>query len=465
MAIEPINESRHFAVDELFFSTTDPKGRIQRANRVFQRIAGYTWEQLHNRPHNIIRHPEMPRAIFQIFWDYLLAGRPVAAFVKNMANDGRYYWVVALANPIPGGFLSVRFKPTSPLLGQVSSLYAALRTLEVSIEDRANDRKAAIAASTQALGQKLGALGFANYDAFMRHILKHEMASRDEQLSAAGAQHQVAGKGIHNKELDERRETAALFDKLITILNALFADLEVYTKINQVVRAKSESVTEISESFRVSALNGVIAVAKLGSATAGLRPVLGQLRALSGEITKESVRLSGALDDLVKDVELVEFDLNAARLQVQMTSQFAYELLQEASEGDTPVSADRAADASVEVLHASSCETVKRALSHLATIKGRLDALTDSQARLLETSHSLRPIYLTGRIEMAEGAGARLATVFKDVGDQLEETATNLDGLKAVLADLEAHLAKGLAHAAAVEETIEEIDSHLRVAV
>jgi ABC-type transporter Mla subunit MlaD len=65
---------------------------------------------------------------------------------------------------------------------------------------------------------------------------------------------------------------------------------------------------------------------------------------------------------------------------------------------------------------------------------------------------------------MADGAGAKLAAVFKDVGDQLEETATNLDGLKDLLQDLEAHLVSGLSHAEQVEEAIAQIDAQMNTA-
>jgi hypothetical protein len=108
-----------------------------------------------------------------------------------------------------------------------------------------------------------------------------------------------------------------------------------------------------------------------------------------------------------------------------------------------------------------SSKTVERTLSGLSAIKDRLKTLTASQIKLLESSHSLRPIYLTGRIEMADGAGPRLATVFKDVGDQLEETATNLNGLKNLQRDLEAHLVRGLSHGERVEEAIAQIDAQM----
>ena len=114
-------------------------------------------------------------------------------------------------------------------------------------------------------------------------------------------------------------------------------------------------------------------------------------------------------------------------------------------------------------LHTSSCETVGKALRGLASIKQRLNTLTESQARLLDSSHFLRPIYLTGKIEMAEGSGSKLATVFEQVGGQLKEIGTNLSELKTLLEDLGVHLVRGLARGEQVEAAIAQIDSQMNV--
>jgi len=465
-AIELINESREFAAQELFFSTTDLKGHIQRANSVFQRIAGYSWNELNNKPHNIIRHPDMPRIVFQILWDHIQDGQPVVAFVKNLAHDGRYYWVVALVTPMPGGYLSVRFKPTSPLLATIKTLYAELRSIEAAIESDSNDRKGAIAASGEALKKNLDALGFANYDDFMGQVLKKEMQSRESQLSAL-ARYSSGGSAIEHAAasrtpaLDSLRTSAEMFDKQVEVLNTLFGDLEAYVGISQGVREKSGGVTDISESLRVSALNGVIAVDRLGAKAAGLRPVLDWLRALSGEISQTGIRLSESLDELVRDVDRVVFGLSAAKLQIEMTAQFAHELVDHACAGEVKTGHDRMTEGAVGILHSSSCDTVRGALGGLEAIKRRLKVLTESQSRLLDTSNSLRPVYLTGKIEMADVAGAKLSAVFHDVGEQLQETGANLDGLRDVLRELDSHLDRGLAHGARVEQTIMQIDSHL----
>src|ERR1039457_1321614 len=140
-----IDEPRPLAIEELFFSTTDKKGLTDKANHIFVRVSGFSSNELRNKPHNLVRHPDMPRAVFQIFWDYIQASRPVVAYVKNRAKDGRYYWVVALASPTPDGYLSVRFKPSSPLWSKATDLYQRLRRVEQSIEQSGGTKKAAIA--------------------------------------------------------------------------------------------------------------------------------------------------------------------------------------------------------------------------------------------------------------------------------------------------------------------------------
>ena len=77
---------------------------------------------------------------FRLLWDNLLAGLPVAAYVKNMAADGSHYWVMACVVPCGDGFLSVRLKPTSPLPADaephVLSLRRATRPMRVARFDQ-----------------------------------------------------------------------------------------------------------------------------------------------------------------------------------------------------------------------------------------------------------------------------------------------------------------------------------------
>jgi PAS domain S-box-containing protein len=85
--------------NDLIVSKTDLTGRITYANEVFCKIAGYSEAELLGKPHSIIRHPDMPRAVFKYLWDTALEGREVFAYVKNLARNGDFYWVFAHVTP------------------------------------------------------------------------------------------------------------------------------------------------------------------------------------------------------------------------------------------------------------------------------------------------------------------------------------------------------------------------------
>jgi len=90
---EPINEEIELKNNVYIESDTDPKGIITYVNDYFAEISRYSAEELIGQPHSIVRHPDMPKVLFKILWDRLQAGENFVAAVKNLAKDGRYYWV------------------------------------------------------------------------------------------------------------------------------------------------------------------------------------------------------------------------------------------------------------------------------------------------------------------------------------------------------------------------------------
>jgi hypothetical protein len=107
--------------------------------------------------------------------------------VKNMANDGTYYWVLATVMAVGDGYLSVRLKPTSPLLATVAALYDELRGIEMTIENRGGSVKQAMAASGERLMERLAELGFPDYQSFMYVALPTELRGYLEARGAAQA--------------------------------------------------------------------------------------------------------------------------------------------------------------------------------------------------------------------------------------------------------------------------------------
>jgi aerotaxis receptor len=164
-----------FTADELIYSRTDDRGVILAGNEVFQRLSGQDWRELIGAPHRIIRHPDMPKGFFHLFWQQLKNGEPAVGYVKNRSKDGGHYWVLANAIPCPGGYFSIRMKPSSPLFDKVREEYAAL-------VDRERREDLTAQASAQILLERLGQMGFADYTQFMSSAAEQEVQFRNQAL-------------------------------------------------------------------------------------------------------------------------------------------------------------------------------------------------------------------------------------------------------------------------------------------
>ncbi|MCC7167929.1 MAG: PAS domain-containing protein [Rhodospirillales bacterium] len=90
---------RRFSESDVIVSKTDLRGVITYVNRSFMKISGYSEPELLGLPHSLVRHPEMPRAIFKLLWEVLGAGREVFAYVLNRCKSGDHYWVFAHVTP------------------------------------------------------------------------------------------------------------------------------------------------------------------------------------------------------------------------------------------------------------------------------------------------------------------------------------------------------------------------------
>ncbi|MGM0434366.1 MAG: PAS domain-containing protein [Pseudomonadota bacterium] len=121
-----------FGADERLISTTNLRGVIQNANETFIRVSGFSQKELEDQPHNVVRHPDMPEAVYENFWSTLKAGRPWMGVVKNRCKNGDHYWVSAYVSPVyqngeKVGFQSVRTNATPEQKERASSLYRRMK--------------------------------------------------------------------------------------------------------------------------------------------------------------------------------------------------------------------------------------------------------------------------------------------------------------------------------------------------
>lgn len=113
------------------YSRTDLKGLITEANEAFCQLSGYTVDEMLGQPHNLVRHPDMPKEAFADLWRTVQEGRPWQGLVKNRRKDGGFYWVIANASPVREngrivGYQSLRYKPSRDLIRVVAPVYAKI---------------------------------------------------------------------------------------------------------------------------------------------------------------------------------------------------------------------------------------------------------------------------------------------------------------------------------------------------
>jgi len=151
--ITPTNNERTFGVDEIIVSKTNEKGHITYANDVFLKLALYEEDEVLGAPHSLVRHPDMPRAVFKLLWDTIQAGEEIFAYVINMAKNGDHYWVFAHVTPsfdADGkivGYHSNRRVPEPGPLVKVKALYQQL----LAEENRHPNRRVGMEASHRML--------------------------------------------------------------------------------------------------------------------------------------------------------------------------------------------------------------------------------------------------------------------------------------------------------------------------
>lgn len=172
--IVPSGRETFFNEEDIIVSKTDLRGIITYANDVFEHVSGYSQAELIGAPHNILRHPSMPRCVFRLLWDTIKTGEEVFAYVNNMAKNGDNYWVFAHVTPSYDaegkhvGYHSNRRVPYADALPKVKDLYAAL----LAEEAKHVSAQAATDAGYRLVAKVLGERGI-TYSQFVFSLSAH----------------------------------------------------------------------------------------------------------------------------------------------------------------------------------------------------------------------------------------------------------------------------------------------------
>jgi PAS domain S-box-containing protein len=415
------NVERPLALGELFFSTTDEKGVITAGNRVFEIVSGYPLDELIGRAHNVVRHPDMPRAVFRVLWDTIAAGAPVCAYVKNLAADGAYYWVLASVVPITGGYLSVRLAPGSEHFTLAQQLYGELTALERDVEGGdLRRRKQSIDASVARLGERLSELGYEDYGAFMRSAMPAEVARRAQRLPD---RHRQALATVPSGASGAVADILSEYGSMSEFLAALVTDLSRYAAVGHWLAEQSAYLRVLGDDVRLFAINAQIGASRLGEQGAALDAVARLLTEQSQATSPLVAKVAELAASTVGNIDDMTFQVALSTVQAEMIAVFAHELtdepeIQHSTAANMLALADglqRGSDRTFAALKSVS-EQIEDVIEHV----GRVGVGIDRLARLS----------LNGRIEVAgvDDAGS-IKTLFADVECQVRDARCRLAGI------------------------------------
>jgi hypothetical protein len=423
--IQPAGDERVVRPEDLFFSTTTRAGRIRFGNSVFVRMSAYSVDELTGAPHNIVRHPDMPAAVFKAMWDRLLSGKPMAGYVLNLAKDHKYYWVFATITPLGDGFLSVRMAPTvHHLMDPARELYRELRDDEDAALAAGLTRTEAAAAGEHRLEQRMHELGLNGYDEFMVEALSAEVAAR----AGLGT---LRGDGARGH--GPVAQVLAAATRLDAQLGLLVGRLDAYRELSEAVSGACQQAVAAAVE-----LDRAATAAQQGSAAmAGSVPVLanvGQVMVGPCHQTVDTlnslVRELGGLRNLVADLR---FRIALARLHNDMVGTFAREV----SAGGAPASSL----SEVPLL----CDALQEGIRHLAAtmtvVNDKLRAATHAVLRAGELLNDGRRFLGKWRfLVLKHRVGGQLAGYIEPIDTMLADGHDQLAMLHGLAANFQAQL-------------------------
>lgn len=316
----PTGGVHEVGVGQLFFSTTNRLGIIEQSNSVFSQVSRFPREELMGRPHNLIRHPDMPQGAFRLMWDTLQSGQPFCAYVKNLAKDGSDYTVFATVTPLGEGYLSVRSRPCrEDLLQACLGIYGAVRPDEIALRRQGVASRTSALVGAEKLLEGVQGAGFPTFEEFVWTVLPAEVKQRHE-LSGEPEMHPCEG------PLLELQTSAAAAHRLLgawlTRLDELQALIDgLGTEIPRLKAATTENSATATE------------VSQLLGGRTGLAPIMLSVN-LWATMTSDILEL---LDDLLGDLEALRmssaktrFRIALASLHVDAVRQFIEELIVDA---------------------------------------------------------------------------------------------------------------------------------------
>lgn len=403
----PNQNETPFELHELFFSKTNKKGIIESGNSIFTRVSEYDLEEIVGAPHNIVRHPGMPKSVFRLFWQTISTDQPIGAYVKNMSKSGSFYWVFAVAWPIPEGYISIRLKPSSGVFKTVQALYETLLTEEKSksIDD-----------VLEILLQTLNKIGFPSYKHFMATALVSELESRDQLLAGRSEVAIESNDPFLSRSLKQNEmvtlEYKNIFDALIQFL-----------KVGATLKKNVGAILTGCASVNKLTINMAIGSERAAEAGRTLATISNGFKKVADDIQLQVLEIDKSMDQLFSSITETQFQISGARLQGELIRVFLTESHQLGFKADTPEGAEFLNNYyQLCQLSLLSTEKAEQSLLELRTILRHFRSVSEE---LLMVINGLEIIRISGKIEVARLSAEHGDLIGKYI-DEMENFVHNI---------------------------------------
>lgn len=406
-----------FNINELFFSITDKESTILSGNEVFVRISGYTKDELIGKSHNIIRHPDMPRIVFKVLWDYLNAGKPIVAYVKNKTKEGRYYWVLAAVFPLNDHYISIRIKPTTELFTAAKELYANLLIAE---------SKGGMEESGRILPELLTGYGYENYDRFMSDALLQELKERQKFVSkvAINDNYHAASPSLQKLKVvyDYSRELMDEYDEWFDKIDTFIQVKSIFEEKGLLLRHHARDIVFLSLNASVSSYK-----VEKGGETFGV--LASDIRINAKENDTLITQIDTVVQQLSNSLNAIVFSVAGMRLQIEMVTYFIQEISCQNSE------------IQIGELSENICDLVALVVEYVDNskqVQGELDRQIEETLKHLgqleQQMMYLGYIQIYGIIEAAGSydESVRFGVIFSQLKTLVQETSQEIEAMEKI---------------------------------
>ena len=436
--IEPKNLESPFEIDELFFSITDPKGIILTGNDVFVKVSKMDREELIGKPHNVIRHPDMPRSIFKAVWQTIKAKKPFVGYVKNMAKDGSYYWVLAAIYPVTDEegnitkYISIRLKPTSKLFESIPKFYKEILEYEY---------KHGIDEALKYMLQRLKEMGFESYEEFAKKAFFEEILSREEILTSdeiKGCQVDLNSVTPENMEFIETLCTLqTLFYRINRYFNEVFNKVNLFLNLNEELNKKSKFIFELAEDIRLLSLNASIESYKVKKEGVSFSTLSHEMRKNAELSERKIVQMSELIDDTKKDIEEIGFSILTSKLIIEMIVFFLKEMIHNLSNSAIEEEKKREVIQNINELFKLLAHYSHGLSQNIYHTKSKLRSVYYNIKELNVLINRLDFIHINGLIESAhtESDGGGFNIIFSQMLKLIEAAKNEIINLETSIAD------------------------------